>query len=346
MAKQYNTSLIIYLTLSFISGIFELGSVISAYKYRHDIFLPLIVVAAYQIATLISQTSKFFSYSITIIPIALVSSALLIFQNFGHPSINIFFGILLGTIAIQSLRESHKYGVQVSTAVKRSIRVIGFLCSGIMNLTLLGCICIIVTLLAAIRWQNYRRAYYHQPITGSFTSLCMLMVIHQVHYFCYAFPLFLIFMYQWKMSPTAAAGVFVIGWISYIFSNACFNKFDPAPVLIIGHLSVALCLAGIFFAQSFYLVVLLWFLTGYGGGTVYCIRIWNDEESPEKKCDMDKWENVGHVIGVLLSVLLVLLTGSLQLQILIGSTIAALTALMAVIINYQRCQRRKAMVTP
>jgi hypothetical protein len=51
------------------------------------------------------------------------------------------------------------------------------------------------------------------------------------------------------------------------------------------------------------LTVFLWFLTGFGGGTVFVLRL--REKAESKSLRLDAWENIGHVFGLALGAILV-----------------------------------------
>ena len=92
--------------------------------------------------------------------------------------------------------------------------------------------------------------------------------------------------------------------MSYTATPFLLGRFPPLPVVVAGHVGVA---ALLFSLGSGYPGMIwlagAWFLTGFGGGTVFCIRRLAAAWAPaDRTTEMDAWENLGHVLGVIVAV--------------------------------------------
>lgn len=130
------------------------------------------------------------------------------------------------------------------------------------------------------------------------------MVVHQSHYFLYAYliPWFLV---RHLNIPAPFVGLaFILGWISYVSTEHLVRHTDLLRVFISGHIFVAISLAVIgVFHNSLPVVLVAWFASGLGGGTVFCLTRLNQRVGKER-VEMEFWEDIGHVLGVMSSLLL------------------------------------------
>ncbi|MDP9165708.1 MAG: hypothetical protein M3O32_06565, partial [Actinomycetota bacterium] len=184
--------------------------------------------------------------------------------------------LLLSTMAtaagLQGVRDSQLANVSVATLPKRTSRIAGFLCGSLFTplfLPLLP-ICVLVLGLphssaSAPAPQDTHRAELH---FGRFPTL---MVVHQAHYFVYAYTLIFILANSWTTPFPAALG-FAIGWITYTLSPVVLDRFHPLPLLVTGHIFVAAMMIVIAtHTADRWIVTGAWAAGGIGGGTVFCI---------------------------------------------------------------------------
>jgi hypothetical protein len=200
--------------------------------------------------------------------------------------------------------------------------------AGVVSTTILlaGIIATLVTIFLTAtyvrtEWQNLL-----QTPKPRGNILAGIMVVHQSHYFSYAFWMPIIFISKLRI-PTYLVGLsFILGWLSYIYTERLLGGFKETRVFIAGHIivSISLTLIG-FFTNNMALVLIAWFISGLGGGSVYCLKRLN-KNTP---IDLDVWEDIGHVTGVLLSVLLTfMLTENFYNPFFVSATIALITALL------------------
>jgi hypothetical protein len=156
------------------------------------------------------------------------------------------------------------------------------------------------------------------------------MVIHQAHYFAYAYALPYLFLAIYGLSPTSAALGFALGWVSYSATPLVLARRPALPTLVLGHFLVALTLLAMAsMIHRLDVLLVAWFVTGFGGGTVFLIRRLEREWRPDRPAaQFDVWEHIGHVLGVLIAITLTSRFPSVTAMLLAGSVLAAGTAVL------------------
>jgi len=98
--------------------------------------------------------------------------------------------------------------------------------------------------------------------------------------------------------PVATVGVcFGIGWISYALTAEATPWGPPLRTLIAGHTVVAVALMMMATSPGLALLLTLWVITGFGGGTVFCIERLALAWGPGRVTSLETFENAGHVLG-------------------------------------------------
>jgi hypothetical protein len=138
------------------------------------------------------------------------------------------------------------------------------------------------------------------------------MVVHQAHYFVYAYVLLWVMSITHGLSTMVVALAFAAGWVSYTLSPRVLAMFRPASALMIGHVANALLLATMaVLLNNAVPFVALWVLTGLGGGSVYALRqlARSADEGLDGLDGLDRSELIGHLVGVVLAIGLAALAG-------------------------------------
>lgn len=218
----------------------------------------------------------------------------------------------------------------VSTFVKRVSRVAGFACSGFLSWQLLPTVAgitLLVVLFLGRDLQQVQKASIRKNLRLG--SLGWIMTIHQSHYFSYAYIIPVLLINYHGVDPRISGLFFCIGWLSYISSRRLFGERSLERTFTIGHILASITLAAIFFFSNRSLLILLalWFLTGFGGGTVYCLRQLR-ERSITDKSDLDSWENIGHVLGILICLIILGISETPEIVFAVSSLIAAITCML------------------
>lgn len=315
-----------YLTLSFLSGFVELGAVILVIRSEQPMYQIPLIGLAYQMGALFREPIELPSWQYYIAFLLSAFSSIFAIQS---PML-LFPAIFFLSVGIQGTRgmvsEQHKIG----TVVKRVSRVLGFACSGFLSLKILPVIAGIALLAILPLAKNYKtspRISVKNNLKPG--PLGWIMMIHQSHYFSYAYIVPLLFIANYKIDPKMAGLLFCIGWLSYISSQKLFGEKALIRSFIIGHIlvSVTLALAFFYFDNSLVFLLTLWFLTGFGGGTVYCLRKLRASSTTDKS-DLDSLENVGHVFGLLVCVAILKIYNVPQTVFVIASLLAATTLIL------------------
>ena len=330
----------IFLALSFLSGMVELGSVFLGVHLGYPLPQILMLPFFYQIGNLlISMLPKRMSSGILIASSAMV----LVFFYYCHPNFW-FLAIQLccSSYCIQLTRMRHKS--VCPTWLKRLFRIGGFALSPIMIFGS-GQIIILFSLLLCfvlmVTEMKEQKAESKQELKGKQKSkgISSVMVLHQMHYFVYTYimPLYI---YKLTDNLFLSALAFSITWVVYLTPQTITERFS-APnykrIFFYCHLFLGVCMGVIAIAAFFHkttVVLLAWLLTGVGGGSVFCIsHLCKKYES----IHMDLSENIGHFLGPLLSVALSYIARDYALTCL--SAASFVFVFMALLIAFYRIRK-------
>lgn len=155
-------------------------------------------------------------------------------------------------------------------------------------------------------------------------NLLWFEFFHHAHYFAYCYTFWALLGRQFVpfIGP-----LFIIGWIAYFVlewflreNSLLFNR----RVLILGHTICALALAGMLVFESNLIILVLWFITGLGGGTAYMLG------NIQNGGNRELYEDLGHVAGCFGSALLLLVVEQAEVSILLG-IIYAISAVLLLI---------------
>jgi len=297
-----------YLALSFLSGAIELGSVVLMIAISGDLIAILVAGLSYQVGNLLSSTLRL---SKKMVLVLLFTALFFIVAYYFYEDL-FFFYVAVGSTSwgMQKMRRFTKASISeipVSTFTKRLVRIGGFLMAGFVTteilIVIVGLVLLITINLALAINGDWK--YIPPILKPSRSPLSDIMTIHQSHYFSYAYliPIVLI---KASTIPTIFVGAFfIIGWLSYIYSEQLLGKYKLIHVFMMGHTLVATSLFFMWmFSDSFVGILLFWFLSGFGGGTVFCIKRLNKKDYAHKKVELDFWEDLGHVLGVIIVILI------------------------------------------
>ena len=169
----------------------------------------------------------------------------------------------------------------------------------------------------------------------------LAMLLHQTHYFVYAYVLLAAFLVglepsggtaTWEHTANAAL-FFSLGWLSYISGQQLLKKilgWPPLRASIVGHVLVSACLLIMaLYAGNHTVLVVAWITGGFGGGSVYAIK----ELASLNACkaDMELWEHWGHVLGVALALLLFIIVPQMPWMPFVVAMAAALLTVVSLV---------------
>ena len=131
-----------------------------------------------------------------------------------------------------------------------------------------------------------------------------------------------------NMSAPFVGLAFCIGWISYSIAPYLHSRRHLTGSFASGHILASLTLITIsVFFQNLWVVMLAWFVSGFGGGTVFCLREL-ESNLADRKPDLDLWENLGHIVGLAICLTLLAVFEQPTIVFLAGGVIAILTGLL------------------
>lgn len=257
--------------------------------------------------------------------VAILAVACLVFAKPGEPSWYASLAALAWSLQAARRRHAHaRPADSPTTARKRAARVLGFLAASLAPLwASLAIILAAVALAAGMRLgpaNEPRPRLSGHPIEA-------VMVLHQTHYFTYCYGLLLI-LSQLAGGPGLVGLWFGVGWVTYLSAERLWARTRLDRALVLGHIVVAATLMGLaLLGRDAMGAVAFWTLTGFGGGTVYCLtRLHRSAAAPAEALDLA--EDIGHAGGVAIALLLVLVAG-LDAQALAG--VGAFFALATII---------------
>ena len=183
--------------------------------------------------------------------------------------------LLSSNTLIQTVRSLYKNSVRINSSVKNISRILGFAAAGITTLysftisILAIAICFLVstfppTVGKVNKSGNRSRGQESEPSEAKY--LLLFEFLHHTHYFMYCYFLIYLLSVKFNSSLELAGILFVIGWIGYGIDAALIHTFRLSyPVL--GHIVSSVSIVLIAVADKLEYTLLLWFLTGVGGGT-------------------------------------------------------------------------------
>lgn len=336
---QEKRSTILFFIFSFISGFVELGGVFYGINNQFTVVQIASIGLAYQLGNLVPVPIKInrnFAMGISTLSVILLSYYVFFHENY----ILLFISVICLGMAIQSLRAEKK--ANVSTTVKRFFRILGFILAPYFNIefALAVSVFIILTLIferktdsEAIRVSRYR-----------VRPLNWIMIVHQMHYFGYVyFILVILYNYGSSLRLIVYGLLFALGWLTYVSVPHILRGKQYPVYFIIGHSFLATVLLLLACSGSMITLIILWMLTGFGGGTVFCIEKINKRDNICSKDELTFSENVGHILGALIGIIIYAITGELTAPIIYSASCAifaiigmALYHRKALINNYTR----------
>ena len=332
MIRRYiDLRLTTQLALATIASLLELSPILHILQNSGTLLQVLLIALAYQCG------NAFYRW----LPDGIGSKVVLVILGITSALTTTYIGLLAATLllslALQLRRRQFSSSKHVPTALKRTARVIGFL---IVPLTPLMATIFFASLLVVVGGR-FEKGLGRKTTAPKVHPLLALMVVHQVHYFLYAYAVLSFVFLRTGESTTVTATVFALGWVTYLSAEHLWGNWSLTKVFIIGHVNVATCLFAMYAVQSDVVEwCALWVLTGFGGGTVYCLTRLLLSSSIED-ISIAAWEDVGHVVGVTAAITLVFFWNFNEALLCIAASLAALIAAVGMFLYTQNTRRPK-----
>lgn len=316
------------LALGACASLVELGPIITLIRDGAGILPILIAGLSYQIGNALPHHRKLGKVA-PLTAISIVSGIGLMTA----PTSSVFWYTSIASLgwAMQYVRRwlaSQNDNRNPTTAQKRSARVAGFIFAAVLNPTVWITL-VLIAMAAALAALRTGPRPAHNPFTfEGWGHLERTMLVHQMHYFayCYAVPRLVA---DIVLGGSAYIGLwFAAGWVSYLSAETLWKRFDPSIVFLIGHTFLAFVLILMWaFQPSPFASLVFWILSGFGGGSVYCITLMHRSESLDHS-RLENSEDLGHLLGVVLAIGLVSFSGEVSVLPLAGGLLAIATALL------------------
>jgi hypothetical protein len=145
-------------------------------------------------------------------------------------------------------------------------------------------------------------------------------LLHHAHYFAYCYTFWLLLP---KNSYPFIGVLFPIGWLGYGILETLLReetKYFNVWALSVGHLLSAAAILIMALTNSVSLIIVMWFLTGLGGGTAYMLS------NVPPAGDREAFEDVGHVSGCLVAGASIWITADARSSLWAGAILALAAA--------------------
>lgn len=321
--------------LSLITGVLECGWI--AFGAVHS--LPLWQILCYPLAYHIGNLfPKPFSLSKAALYCMTVFSALTSSLTFikAIPDNAVFVLTCVSLFCISAVIQSVRSGLKSdgNRLLKRIFRVGGFALAPLAAIAP-SIILIISSLIAIIALKGYcgTAGISTMSLQNGYSAV---MIFHQLHYFFYAHitlsAISLMLVHNYSVKGTVFAALLFCGtWVTYMSVEPIMSKLTSKilPVFFAGHIGISILLCAMSFITNQTVFIILWLITGFGGGVVYTISSRAKAVNCYKKTSMTISENIGHTCGLLAAVTVAFLCGSASpdIMLIFGSASAMLAVI-------------------
>lgn len=290
-----------FLLLSSLSGIIELGSVyLGIYlglSIPEAISLPLFYQLGNLMLNYVSHKKQCcIASSVIVIILSILCSA-------EYQYVVLAVQLVLSSYCIQVCRVAQKKSCPVW--LKRAFRVGGFAVSPVM-LIANGQAVLLISMGYCFVLSMKSANVSLQTQDKECRQLSLVMIFHQLHYFVYTY-IMPVYVLQLTNSYLLSGLAFAVTWIVYLMPQTIADNMKIKKyrlMFFICHSFLAVCMGMMAYASMLKwpaAVLVFWLLTGLGGGSVFCIKHLSSHYS---QINMDLSENIGHVAGPAIAVLL------------------------------------------
>jgi hypothetical protein len=324
-----------FLIMSAAAGIAEIGILLIAIQAGATLREVLLLALIYQLAGfLVALRVPKTAVSL----FALMAAAAVAWWTASSRLLLVVVAVLM-SVGVHGAREASRRA-GVSTAAKRTARIGGFLIAGLAAPLLIVASAIVSAV--ALRHGRPQGITDRQRLDWRLGRLSVAMVVHQAHYFCYTYVLIWLLAGTHAFRPALASAIFAAGWITYTASPWLLGRIEAGRAFVVGHVTNAILLGALALLWEHpWLLALLWVATGVGGGTVTALRRLGVGAGISDSM-FDRWEGVGHVVGVLLALAVSFAGVSAVFVVAAGLALSA-AALVAAALMAPRPQREQSV---
>lgn len=289
--------------LSFLSGICEIGCICWGYNQGFSLLETLLLGCAYQFGNTFPRPhnmSKVQYIESGVLGLIACFCSFVLKDKVGY--LCMLIAIISCSICMQTSRSVLK-GKEVNTTIKRMIRIVGFGISvwsvNYYKIIIIAVLVIALDIIGKNELSDVQRKKFGRH------NLCIVMVLHQMHYFVYVYG---VLFYVIKQKGMEQAIMYFLGtWVTYTLISPVLEKNKNKNYLkwfFVGHSFLAVCLVLMsILTMDINKYILLWLMAGFGGGTVFCItKMWKKTSMGNSE-DMVIAENYGHWWGSICAVI-------------------------------------------
>ena len=334
--------------LSLISGFCEIGIVVWGMK-AFGITGALLGALCYQIGNMAPNP---ITLSRRMCWILLSSSLAFGLAGFFFQPVFLCPALTLFNMALQNERSvlKNKTNNTGSKVLKRVFRIIGFALGFLFRIeSFFICLIAVVVICIICKEDDNKKTGITIP---HFNKLDVILVLHEIHYFVYSYCVLLI-VYSITVFGKTVGGyavlAFTLTWIPYALAAVFIKRkillrLGHKKTFLLGHSILTVILVAMFLiiktcSGAPFLIGLgiTWLFTGIGGTTEFCIEEIDKLKGTYVKNNHNSAENIGHILGVILSIVLYLITRDLSISVLVaGAFASAALLLMAIFVKEEQ----------
>lgn len=327
--------------LSFLTGVLECGWIAFGVVHGYPLWQILCFPLAYHMGNLFPKP-----FSLSRKCLALMSVFSLLTGVFILPPHTLNGGgtapacmaLFCLSAVFQSVRSEFKS--DKNTLLKRVFRVLGFAAAPIAAV-FPATVIVAASGIALLAVREYKGEVSVSKLSFQ-KGFSVVMLFHQLHYFFYAHTVLAavsIFLNN-AFSPKDVVLAFLLfcgTWVTYMSVEPIVSKLGlkTLTVFYAGHIGISLLLLAMNFFIGKPLFILLWLITGFGGGVVYTVSAKARAVGCYEKDSMTIFENIGHTLGLLSAAVVATVFGSLSVNIMLvmGAVSAVLTVISMSVIT-------------
>jgi len=324
--------------MSLLTGVLECGWIAFGAVHSLPIWQILCYPLAYHIGNLFPKP---FSFSRSMLRIMCFLSAMAGILTFvvqlSEKAVFVLtcIALFLLSAVIQSVRSGLKS--DGNRLLKRVFRVGGFALAPLAA-AVPSVILVLSAIIAFLVLNEYKGKHGMMRITGQ-NGFSLVMIFHQLHYFFYAHitlaSMSLLLSHVNAAGVVYAAFLFCGTWVTYMSVEPIVSRLTSriVPVFYVGHIGIGIILFAMHYVTSVPVFIVLWLVTGFGGGVVYTISAQAQATDSYRKDSMTIAENIGHTLGLLTAVIIAVAFGELSQQImLVFGSVSALLAVVSMLL--------------
>lgn len=324
----------IFYLLSSITGILECGWIAFGAVHSLPLWQILCYPLAYHIGNLFPKPfSLSRKYLVIMSILSIIAAGLTLISELTESAVSVLtcISLFLTSAVIQSVRSGLK--CDGNRLLKRVFRVGGFALAP-LAVFFPSVILLVCGLIALYALKGYECRCQLSRMTGQ-NGYTAVMMFHQLHYFFYAHitlaAMSLIFVGEHSaVGAMIGAGLFCGTWITYMSVEPIVSKLTDKmlPVFFAGHIGISLLLFAMNYVTDILVFIILWLITGFGGGVVYTISARAKSAGSYNKESMTISENIGHTLGLLTATVIAAAfgVGAPRIMLIFGSVSAMFAA--------------------